>query len=242
MSNLSFKDPQATPVQSADANGSQPQDQSPQAQSPDGDARLRDLEAKFNTVQKRVDDSQEYIKTLKAQLEEKEAQLAKARKLDDVYSALKDEPQQHQPHKEQPATYDAEELLSKTEARVLAKLQAQQQALAEEDNFKKVSTELTKRFGDDVDKKVQEIADESGLTVEEVVQMARQKPKALLRLFGEPKPAPTPSAKPSSGSFNTQATKAHSKSATPPKFTLGDDASLKARMDWEVNRILNQKE
>lgn len=241
MSNLSFKDPQATPVQSADANGSQSQEQGQQAQHQDNDARLKELEAKFNTVQKRVDDSQEYIKALKAQLEEKEAQLAKARKIDDVYSALKEEPQQHQPHKESPAPIDAEELLSKAEERVMLKLQAQRQAQDEEANFKYVASELTKKFGDLVDDKVKELASEAGLSVEEVAQMARQKPKALLRMFVVETKTTTSSAKPTSGSFNTQAAKAHAPKAPSKPPRLGDFNAMKTWMEAQA-RILATKE
>ena len=242
MSEVSFKDPQATLAQPADANGSQSQQQGQQASQDDQGARLKELEQKFAVTQKRVDDSQTYIQQLKAERDAALETAAKARKIEDVYSALKEEPQQRQPQEGQPATFDSEELLNKAEARVMAKLQAQSVAQTEEANFKYVASELTKKFGDSVDAMVKEVADDAGLSMEEVAALAKQKPKAFLRMFHvEPKPAQN-TTRLTSSSFNATATKANKQSTALPVFKLGNFKEMKAYADAAARNIINSKE
>lgn len=242
MSEVSFKDPQATLAQSADANGSQSQPQSPQAPQDDQGARLKELEQKFAVTQKRVDDSQEYIRQLKAERDAALETAAKARKIDDVYSALREEPSQRQPQEGQHAPLNEEELLSKAEARVMARIQTQTQAQAEDVNFKYVASELTKKYGDSVDSMVKEVAEESGLSMDEVALMARQKPKAFLRMFHVEAKQTQQTTRPTSSSFNASATKANKQSVALPAFRQGNFNEMKAFGEALARNIANSQE
>lgn len=242
MSEVSFKDPQATLAQSADANGSQGQQGGQQAPQDDQGARLKELEQKFAVTQKRVDDSQAYIQQLKTERDAALEQAAKARKIEDVYSALKEEPQQRQPVEGQPAPFDSEELLSKAEARVMARLKAESAAQTEDANFKYVASELTKKYGDTVDSMVKEVAEESGLSMDEVALMARQKPKAFLRMFHVEAKQVQQMTRPTSSSFNASAAKANKQSTALPAFRLGNFQEMKAYADAAARNIVNSKE
>jgi len=200
MSEVSFKS-QATPVQDpAQANGSQQQQQDPQVMIAELSAKLKDLESKHGVTQKRVDDSQEYIKQLKAERDAALEAANRAKKVDDVFSALKDEPRA-QPVAEKPASVDVEELRRLAREEAISIAQTERQKAQEESNFKLVAEQLSAKFGDEVDKQVKALADEIGVSVEHIATMAKQNPKAVLRMFPEVKPQ-APAFSPTKQSFN----------------------------------------
>lgn len=223
MSEVSFKS-QATPVQeTAQASGSQQQQQDPQVVIAELGARLKELESKHGVTQKRVDDSQEYIKQLKAERDAALEAANRAKKVDDVFSALTEEPKGQQQEREVRASIDPEELLSKAEQRVLARLQADAAKKASEDNLAKVQSELTKMFGDDVDNKAKEVAAESDLTLAELQELAKQKPQMVLKMFKAEVKAVQQQSKPTMSSMRGQT---QQKPAKLPDFKLGDVRSM----------------
>lgn len=201
MSEISFKS-QETPAQEpAQASGSQQQQQDPQVVIAELSARLKDLESKHGVTQKRVDDSQEYIKQLKSERDAALEAANKARKLDDVYSALKEEPRA-QPVADRPPSVDVEDLRKLAREEAVAIAQAEKQKALEEANFKLVADQLSAKFGDDVDKQVKALAEDIGVSVEHIANMAKQNPKAVLKMFPDVKPQPQPFS-PTKQSFNS---------------------------------------
>jgi len=68
---------------------------------------------------------------------------------------------------------------------VLAQLQNQQTAKQQEQNWSEVTAKLTATFGDKTNAKVQQVAKENDMSVEEAAQLAKTKPKMFLKLFPE---------------------------------------------------------
>ena len=229
MSNVTFQDQQATPVQAVE------QQAGTQDQQVDYSAKFKELDARFSTVQKRVDDSQEYIKQLKAQLEEKEIQLAKSRKLDDVYSALQTDPnKQHQQLSEPQVHIDAEEIATKVEEKIAAKLKAEQIASVEAQNLNTVRAEVSKLYGQNVDAEISKIAAENDMTIEDAFDLAKAKPKAFLSIFAKQpvQPANTSFSKSSINTLSVQQ-KAGNKE---PDFKTDKSAWLR----WKHQQYANQ--
>lgn len=72
-------------------------------------------------------------------------------------------------------------------------------------NWNEVTTALTKAFGAAVDQKVAQVAAEAGMTLEQAADMARNTPKAFLKLFPDLSKKAAASPLPASGKVNTQA-------------------------------------
>lgn len=232
MSEVSFKS-QATPVQEpAQASGSQQQQQDPQVVIAELSARLKDLESKHGVTQKRVDDSQEYIKQLKAERDAALEAANRAKKVDDVFSALKDEPSA-QPVQGKPAPVDVEELRKLAREEAVAITQAERQKAMEESNFKMVAEQLSAKFGDEVDKQVESLAQEIGVTKEYIATLAKQNPKAVLRMFPDVKPQ-APTFSPTKQSFNSV------QKSIPTEKEPDFKADKQAWMKWKAKQVESQ--
>ncbi len=94
---------------------------------------------------------------------------------------------------------------------------AREQRAAEEQNWKAAQEAMTKAFGDKADEKAKALASDAGLSFDELVALARTKPKAFNRLFPELAAVSSTAAKavPSFGVVNTQGVK------EGPKATSG---------------------
>lgn len=68
---------------------------------------------------------------------------------------------------------------------VLKYLKGQQDTVQQEENWKEVTTQLTKTFGDKTNERVKAVAQETGNSVAELQAMAKTKPKMFLKLFPE---------------------------------------------------------
>lgn len=109
---------------------------------------------------------------------------------------------QSQPKEDEPTPVSAEQIRKE----VLESLKAEKDEVIQKGNWKSVTEQLTERFGDSVNQKVQEVADEFGMSIVEAADMAKKRPKAFLRLFPEAQGEKRPSI-PERGRVNTQALK-----------------------------------
>jgi len=74
---------------------------------------------------------------------------------------------------------------------VREQLNKESQEKEKETNWNQVTSALTEAFGQKVNDKVKEVAEENGFTIEEAVEFAKSKPKAFLRFFDLSKAKPT---------------------------------------------------
>jgi hypothetical protein len=207
----SFNDNNGDPVsqpsgqpQGSFANGNdQPgNDQSPPVQPSDD----KSLDVDVSVLQKRVNDSQEFISTLKteratdrAELERLQEELARRPSMEEIMEHINKQAGTNQ------TTLDPDDLINKaveaTEARSAAKAQEAQRA----SNINAVAETLKSAFqGEDLDAKVKEIAAENDMSFDDVFDLASRNPKAALKVLGVSAPAkPTPNGH--SGSINTRA-------------------------------------
>lgn len=91
---------------------------------------------------------------------------------------------------------------------------AREQRVQEEANWKVAQDAMTKAFGDKADEKARAAASESGLSFEELVALARTKPKAFQRIFPELHATSTTAVKPTP-TFGTVNSKAIVEGAKP---------------------------
>lgn len=132
-----------------------------------------------------------------------------------------------QPQAQEPAVVAQLVTADTVAAQVVAKLQQDQLTQQRDSNFKEVQAVLTNTFGDSVNKRVQDAAVESGITVAEAIEMARSKPKVFLKLFPELTTKVQPSAV-SRGTVNTQSFQ---------EAPSGPSGYTKATSDKAINTI-----
>lgn len=143
-------------------------------------------------IVKKLQSADEFINTLKSEREEDRRLLAEATKrLEAAATAqdlLKPKPVEAPAA---PAAAPAVDIAAEVDKAVTARERKQ----IEEANWKAAQDAMTKAFGDKADAKAAEVAASVGMSVEDVVRLARQTPKAFQRLFPElsaaPPPAPT---------------------------------------------------
>ncbi len=224
MSNLSFE--QATPVTPAEANGSQTPPNGTQTQEA-GKSAEQDV-AKI--LQKRVDDSQDYIKQLKAQLAEKEVQLASAKKVEDVLARMETPPPPAATVTEDHNSLDPNAIKEQLYAQLKQDFAKEKETEKQQENFAYAAAEVAKVLGrDNLDQKIEAVAKEKGLTLEEAKLLAASAPKVFLGMFPEVKTKSSNAQTHStlnSQSFNTNA----------PKAATFVPGNLKSVMAWAKDR------
>ena len=104
----------------------------------------------------------------------------------------------------------------------------------EETNWKAAQNAMTKAYGDKADAKAKEVAESLGMSMEDMVSMARTKPLAFNKLFGLDAPTtPASSGVPSSG-VNTNAVVAP---ATKPSSGYWESKSNKEQVLAYTKRL-----
>jgi hypothetical protein len=158
----------------------------------------------FAVLQKRVNDSQEFISTLKTEregdrqtIQQLQEELAKRPTLEELT--------EHINSSASATTVDSADLISKTVDAVTSSLSAKEEAKVQDANFQSVSATLTSAFGaDKVDAEVARLAQENDMSFDEVVVLAKRSPKAALKLLGLTGKESTASPDRNTGSLNTQ--------------------------------------
>lgn len=168
-----------------------------------GEPKYKDL----NTALQALQASQEYIPTLKAQLEAEKAEAQRLRveaarlsTIEETVLALTQ--RQQEPPGTPPVGLDEgkiAELVNRT-------LTAKEQQATSAANVQSVVSTLQSVFGTDAEKKFIEKAQEMGMSVQEMNTLAAKSPKAVLSMLGVTgQSAPKPNTSATQGTVNTSA-------------------------------------
>lgn len=120
-------------------------------------------------------------------------------------------------------------------ALVVKQQQEAQAAIQADANFAEVQTALTKTYGQRVDAKVDEIAAAVGMTRDAAIALARSSPKAFLRMFPEVNAAPPRSFASAGPSLNTQAVRPDPSAKAASGYTTAQ--GMKAQTAVYLNKL-----
>lgn len=191
---------------------------------------------KYDSVEKALEalkHSQEYIPSLKTELEKREEELAGLRANKERYENLEAIVQRLTATKEPngegqpPATKGLDEqAVSELVKRTLAETEMTRKA---NDNFNKVQNALVAKFKDKASDVVKQKAAELGVTTKELEELAKKSPVLTLQLFNT-KAGETPSA--TSTDFNSSLQPTIPAGIKPPEKSLLSGASSKEVSDY----------
>jgi len=183
--------PQATPEQSVTPTPSSNDvfaDQLATIKNEQGEQKYGSLEDAIKALKH----SQEYIPSLKSELSTKDEEIIKLRaelearkSVEEIVSQSTPQPEANQP--QGLGEEDIEKLLEQ-------KLTQRQQQEVASNNLNSVVSELTQRYGDNTQAKIQEKANELGYKPSELQELAKKSPKLVLSLFGNSQSTPAPTA------------------------------------------------
>ena len=177
--------------------------------------------------------SQEYIPQLKSKTEEQEAELerlkaelAKRSAVEDAIARLQQrQPEVPQPTSEAPKALDEEQLQKMMERTLTQREQAQ----VFQNNVSEVSNALTAKFGDKAKEAIAAKAQELGMTPQQIGEIAKTSPKAVLSWFNTSSSAS--SAAPVRSSVYLPDGNQHTE-LKPPEKSLLAGASSKEMADY----------
>lgn len=185
----------------SDTGGASAQGGFNQPQNPDQGVSGGVGEVDLAKLQKRLDDSQNFIEQLKRERQEDRRLIEELRsKPSHSLDEIKDLITKARTDGTDP-TIDPDTLVKTVYERVNQNMSQQEAQKRERANFDEVTQTLTSKFGADVDAKVSEIAQEVGLSLAEVVEMSKKNPKAVYKLLGITEKSTVANA--SKGSVNT---------------------------------------
>lgn len=166
-----------------------------------GEGEFKISKEEYQKLLKRLDDSQSFIDTLKTetrtyreQIEELQGKTGPS--IDEIMEKLKDQ-------QGGSTNIDPDEIVQRATQVMEQNLTAKQKAEKEDKNFNEVASVLSKQFGREVDDKVTQLAQENGMSYDDIVDMAKRSPKAALKLLGVKAEPERGSPAPSRGSVNT---------------------------------------
>lgn len=150
-----------------------------------------DGQPKYDSFEKAIDalaHSQQYIPSIKAELEQKDAELAELKakqessgNVEDIVNKLLEA----QKNIETPATIQEAPMFD--ESKVATIVRREQENLAKEavlkQNTERVQTELTKHFGDNAKQEIAKVASKIGISTERLGQLASEAPDLVLGHF-----------------------------------------------------------
>lgn len=229
------QDPQPTPPAGDFAAGGG------QQQEPNTDPSILDK------LQKRLQDKDEFIETLKAErredrarfqkydeiLTEMAAQLSTIENSKQILDTLKSKGEQ--PPVEKPAVIDPE-VLKSLGVVTREELERERQEAAFQSNFQEVISVATKVFGDKVNDVIKEKADSLGYTIDEARALAGTKPQAFIKLFIGDRPQNSGKETFNKGSVNTYGMQGVQ---DKPKFNI--NMSLDERIAYINQRLQEYK-
>lgn len=201
-----------------------------------GEQKYGDLDKALEALQH----SQEYIPSLKSQLSEKDSELQALREelartrgveetLQKFTTANSQEPQVHQPQGQEPE--------QNLEAIVNNLLEQRQKTSAEADNLSQVNTTVLNLYGDKSPEFIQSKAQELGLTVDSIQNLAKTSPQAALKLLGvDAQPKSVSSV--TTGNIRTSSLEPKSTDLQPPTKSLMRGATSKDMAEYmaEIKR------
>jgi len=142
------------------------------------------LQAQISGMEKRIADKDTHIGTVESENLKLREQMADAQEKLDKMSKIEEaleRMQENQNGSTQDTALDENALINKT----LEALDNKKREATAEENFNAVSAELTKQFGADaVDSKVTQLAQENGLSFNDIVDLARKSPNAVYKMAG----------------------------------------------------------
>lgn len=231
MSNSFSSDDNGAPQgnQGASFSTDAPVDDKPTTEATGNEDTSQDHSASIQKILKRLDDKDAFIEQLKSETAELRAQLNKRPNvdIDEVVEKV------NQSRSTNDNVVDADELVNKVYQQYTEKMTAKQKEEVETSNFTQVQQTLHKHFGkEDVDAKVQELASQSGLDIDQVIALAKRSPKAVYKLLGVSESV-APPVTPFQGSTNT-----NGYNVTPPVKT---PHIMSVRTDRERVALFKQK-
>lgn len=189
-----------------------------------GEQRASNVNQDYETLNKRFNDSQEFIGTLKTENKDMREKLSAALEtIEQLQEQVQSQPsmddileQVRQSGDSNTNAVDPDKIVEQAVQKMEQSLTQKEQNALMDKNFDSVKTALEGQFGKEgLKTKVTELAAENGLSYEQYVRMAETSPKAALKLFGV---EGTPSAPtPGKGSVNTYAHDAHNANTSPPR-------------------------
>jgi len=143
------------------------------------------LSAQIQGMERRMQDKDTHISTvegenlsLREQMADTQAKLDKMGSIEDALLRMEDTSQHAN---NQDTALDEDALIKRT----LQALDANKQQKTSDQNFNAVAAELSKTYGADaVDGKVRAIAEENGLTFDDMIDLSRKSPNAVYRMAG----------------------------------------------------------
>lgn len=140
-------------------------------------------------VLKKLENADQFIETLKSEraedrklIEQVNEQLKKQVDVAELLKTLKTQPaNEAAPVSEQAPAVDPDKIVGD----VMSKLDAAAKLKQRAENWTSVTSRLTQAFGDKVNEKVAEVAAKNDMTVDEMAEMIKAKPKLALNLFPE---------------------------------------------------------
>lgn len=199
--------PSETPTENTGSTGgSLPEGDSPTAGFSQ-QADTRSPEYQINVMQQRIKDKDDFIETLKQENQDFRTRISileeKLQNMEDISEVLSNKGQE-QAVSNQDTGLDENELVGK----VIESLNQRQTEAARDENFDTVVNTLTEQFGkDNVNSKVQQYAQELGMSVDDMKETARKSPQAFYRLTGieSTKSQAPQSPQPTHSNVNSQA-------------------------------------
>ena len=195
-------------------------------------------EINIEDVLKRDRHAQEHIRKLEAErkadrdrIAALEQDLAKAKTIDDLMSWRKQDSytDMNEPtSRDNVSQIDVDALVTAAEQRVLESLSAKERESREMNNYQSVLNALKEKHGEHVDSKVANRAQELGMSIPDMVGVARRSPRAFFELMGE-KEIKTPA---STFGGNTNL-KGSSEPGVDDMLRLMKDKDPAARKTWQ---------
>lgn len=194
-------------------------------------------EVNVSTLQKRIDDSQEFISVLKNERQQDQERI-KALEEDLKNRPSLEEIMEHV--NQQSGNKDIigpNEMINKALEAVDQKLSLREQQSIESTNIEKVSERLKQEFGNDVDKKVAEIAAENDMTFDEVFSLAKKNPKATYKLLGVKNEVPASNTNINSNGMNSLGLGANTSNKQERTDNIMDYTTDKKRVEFFQKRM-----
>lgn len=183
-------------------NSSQEQGTFGQGVSHDQGNNTGDQEVDLAKIQKRLDDSQKFIEQLiRERKEDRERIEELSRKSSPSIEEIQELVAKSQVNNGDPGV-NPDDLAKTVYDRVTQSISQQEEAARSQKNFAEVSDVLAKKYGNEVDSKVGQAAQEIGMSLAEVVELAKKNPKAVYRILGIT-PGETSTATTTSSGINT---------------------------------------
>lgn len=217
-------------------NGDQPAKTQPTDQPVSSDQSDSDV-AKLS---KRVHDSQQFIETLKDErkadrelIERLQSELSKRPSLDDIMEHIN----QRSDNGNQTSAIDPDELVNRAVQAFEQKSTQKEREQVIQSNRKEVTSVLVQAFpGEDIDKKVTELAESQGMTFDDVFDLAARSPKAALKVLGVTAPT-APSSTSTKSDVNTYGLSLGATQVPKRQGNLMTHRTDRGRIDYMMQRL-----